>query len=87
MDAFGRGLDWLSVTIALYRMPMAQKLPTVENVLAALPRVQEAVKREVAARIAAGEDIAALDLKRRADRPVRTRPTERDRTAKRKSAA
>jgi hypothetical protein len=66
---------------------MMQKRPTVENVLAALPQVQAAVKREIAARIAAGEDIAALDLKKRADKPGRQRAAQGDRVAKRKSAA
>lgn len=62
---------------------MTQKLPTVENVLAALPEVQAAVKREIAARIAAGEDVAALDVKTRR----RNRSAPRNGAAKRKSAA
>ncbi|MEO6092472.1 MAG: hypothetical protein ABIT04_07635 [Novosphingobium sp.] len=35
--------------------------PTVENVFALLPDIQEVVRTEIAARIAAGEDIASAD--------------------------
>lgn len=66
---------------------MEKKLPTVENVLAALPAVQVGVKREIAARIAAGEDIAALDLPKQPKATVRSRAARRHRPAKRKSAA
>jgi hypothetical protein len=71
---------------------MSKKSPSVENVLAALPAVQAAIREEVAARISAGEAIVSEDSSAirealAARRKVMDSASRTSRVAERKSAA
>ena len=50
---------------------MNKKVPSVENVLAALPAVQKAISDEIAGRVAAGEEIASSESEAYRDIVVR----------------
>jgi hypothetical protein len=47
--------------IVLYRWRMVKSASPIEDILSALPAAQDAVRLEIAARIAAGEAIASMD--------------------------
>ena len=47
--------------ILQYQMRMKQKASSINEILAALPAAQEAVRKEIQARIDAGEIIASMD--------------------------
>jgi hypothetical protein len=65
---------------------MTRKMPTLKNVTAALPAVQEAIRAEIAQRIAAGEAIASVDVAQ--ERQTRTHDhSAREKGRQRKSAA
>jgi hypothetical protein len=70
---------------------MTKKTPSIANVLAALPAVQKAIKRDISARLAAGEVIASSESEayRATNAQLDTAISFRggDRKTKRKSAA
>jgi hypothetical protein len=65
---------------------MSKKAPSVENVLAALPAVQTAIKEAIAARIAAGEEIASSNSEAYREIVVRRYRRPSRATAKREAA-
>lgn len=78
----GFGLvDWHLFSHDLYSGLMSKKVSSITDILRALPVVQDAVRADIAKRIAAGEEIASMsdaELRKRSEavlqdiRPVRT---------------
>ena len=82
----GRG-DWQSLRFGLYKQPMTQKASQIEDVLKALPAAQEAVRKEIQARILAGEEIASMDSAELLERSKAFMEAMRSNRRQKKSAA
>lgn len=66
---------------------MTQKASQIEDVLKALPAAQEAVRKEIQARILAGEEIASMDSAELLERSKAFMEAMRSNRRQKKSAA